>query len=215
MEILPAILAHDEQDFHDHLFHPGLRQVAKMFHIDILDNTLVNATAWADPLVIGNWQNVPTLELHLMVQDPLAHLETWRLHVSSIRRVIVHREIDRALKGVLETLRSLHIETHLALHPATSVDNLEPYLPLVEGVMIMGVVPGKSGQPFLGQPILSKIKRAQALYPGLFLSLDGGVSESTISTIAKTGVKRCVASSALWKAENPEEALKNLANRVR
>ncbi len=215
MEIVPGILVHDEQDFHEHLFHPGLRKVAKMFHVDVLDNTLVDAIAWADPLVVGTWQNLPNLELHLMVQDPLSHIEAWRIHVPTVRRVIIHIEVGRPLLRILETLKPLRLETLLAVNPATHVDSLEHYLPLISGVQIMGVVPGKSGQTFLGEPILAKVKRARALFPDLLVALDGGVAPNTISRIANTGVQRCVAASALWKAENPEEALNDLYSRVR
>lgn len=212
---MPGILVHHEQDFHDHLFYPGLRQIAKTYHIDVLDNTLVRGDTWADPIMIGSWQNLPNFELHLMVQDPLSHIEAWRVHVPTVQRVILHLEVGRPLTRILEILKPLRLETLLAVNPDSPVDHLAPYLPFLSGVQIMGVIPGKSGQSFLGEPILAKIRRTQALFPKLLIALDGGVASTTIEPIARAGAQRCVATSALWKAENPEEALNDLYGRVR
>jgi len=213
MEILPGVLAYNESDFKKCLLHPELRQFAATFHVDVLDGSLFNATCWADPQVVGSWKNLPGIELHCMVQNPLSVAEAWHDHVPNLKRVIVHREIGRSLSAVVTGLRAMQIEVVIAVNPSTPVDEIAR-LP-IDALMVMGVEPGASGQAFLGEPILSKMRRARALFPNLTLTIDGGVSEATISDISQTGASRCVASSALWKAEKPAEAYKELLNKTR
>jgi ribulose-phosphate 3-epimerase len=213
MEILPGVLAYDAIDFRKRLTHPGLRQAASAFHVDVLDGSLFNATCWADAQVVGSWKNLPDIELHCMVQNPLAVAEVWHKHVPSLKRVIVHREIGSHLPQVITQLRHFNVEVVVAVNPRTPVDDIAR-LP-IDALMVMGVEPGKSGQKFLGEPILAKLRRARALFPNLRLAVDGGVSEATLGTLVHTGVSRCVASSALWKAENPAEAYENLLNKSR
>jgi ribulose-phosphate 3-epimerase len=213
MEILPGVLAYNEGDFRKHLLHPELRAVASMFHVDVLDNSLFPFRCWADPSVIGQWKNLPDIELHCMVAQPVRLVQTWKDHVATLKRVIVHFEIGRGLSEAIKQLRALDLEVMVAVNPSTQVDDIAR-LP-IDGLLVMGVEPGKSGQAFLGEPILSKIRRARSLFPNLTLAVDGGVSEATISQISAAGTRRGVASSALWKAENPAEAYKNLLNKTR
>ena len=212
MEILPGVLAYDETDFQKRLLHPELRRVASCFHVDVLDRTLFPFSCWADAEVVGNWKNLPDIELHCMVNDPVHVAQMWQTYVPTLKRVIVHYEIGRPLSSVIAKLRAMEIEVVVAVNPRTHVDDIAR-LP-IDSLLIMGVEPGASGQTFLGDPILSKIRRAKSLFPNLTLAVDGGVSNNTISAISSAGVSRCVASSALWKAEKPAEAYKNLLNKT-
>lgn len=213
MEILPGVLAYDETDFRKRLLHPELRSVASIFHVDVLDNTLFPFTCWADPTVVGHWKNLPDIELHCMVRDPIGITEAWKRYVPTLKRTIVHYEVGHHLPTIVTKLRATGVEVVVAISPNTRVDDIAR-LP-IDGLLIMGVEPGASGQPFLGEPILSKIRRAKSLFPQLTLAVDGGISEKTITAISTAGANRCVVSSGLWKAENPAEAYKNLLNKTR
>lgn len=213
MEILPGVLAYDEADFKARILHPGLQAVAKTFHVDVLDGSLFHATCWAEARTVGSWNDVPDIELHCMVQSPLSVIEDWKDHVPSLRRVIVHQEIGRNLPSTIARARQLQLEVMVAVNPGTPVDEIAR-LP-IDGLLVMGVEPGASGQTFLGEPILSKVRRAKSLFPNLTVALDGGVSRQNIGSLAQTGLARCVASSALWKAEKPEEAYKILLSKSR
>lgn len=207
-QILPGVLAYSEQDFKQRLLHPGLNKIAKTFHVDILDGSMFHASCWAEPKIIGSWSGVPQIELHCMVSKPLKVIEAWYTHVPSVKRVIIHKEIGNSLTRVLQELDQLELEAVVAVNPNTPVDTIVDFE--VDGLLIMGVEPGKSGQPFLGETILAKLKRAKRLMPDTPLELDGGASDANIRQIMLAGATRAVASSALWKAENPVEAYENL-----
>lgn len=212
MDILPGILAYEENDFKQQILYKPLRAVASMFHIDILDGTLVNAHCWGDPQVIARWGDLPDIELHCMVNDPLAVAEHWHHYLPALKRVIVHQEIGSRLEKTIAGLRTLELQVALAVNPKTPVDHAHGFD--IDNLMIMGVEPGQSGQTFLGEPILAKIRRARCLFPDLPVAVDGGVSLTTISAIQQAGASRCVATSALWKAENPVEAYQDLMTKA-
>lgn len=212
IEIVPGVLTYDEGDFKAHLLHAGLNQVAKTFHVDVLDGSMFGTKCWAEASIVGTWKKLPNIELHCMVQDPMSVVEPWKRYVPSLKRVIVHREIHRPLSPILETLKLMNLETVIAINPETQVDEIKNLL--IDGLLIMSVHPGASGQSFLGEAILSKIKRARRLFPELVIEVDGGVSADNLGSIVQAGAKRCVATSALWKSANPEEEYELLRSKI-
>ncbi len=205
LEILPAVLAHDERDFSARLLHPELKRRAKMFHVDILDGTLFHTSCWAEPNIIGSWPDLPDIELHAMVYHPLRLARAWE-HIPTFKRIIVHIELGDHLRIVVPQLKERGLEVVAAVNPRTAVDVVGDLDLAFDGILIMGVEPGKSGQTFLGEPILAKMRRAKTLFPNLPLAVDGGVRANLVGSLVQAGASRLVAASALWQAENPGEA---------
>jgi ribulose-phosphate 3-epimerase len=210
MEITPAVLVQNEADCKAKLFHPGLRKVAKRFHIDVLDGTLVHKTCWADPLIIGSWPNLPEIEIHLMVTHPARHATIWKTRVPTLKNVIVHRESVSNPRHTCEQLGFMGLPVTLAINPLTTVEAIQDLEDCAHELLMMGVEPGASGQAFLEEPILSKIRRARALFPHLPIAVDGGVNTKSARSIIMAGATRLIASSALWSSAEPEEALDEL-----
>lgn len=208
--VLPAILARDEDDFRRRIQHPTLRPAAPEWHIDVLDGSMFDATCWADPAVIGQWKHLPNIELHLMVHNPLPHVEAWKTHVATTRRAIVHIEIARPLGVVLEHIRHLGLETGLALNPESKLERAEHLIPHLDVLQLMGVHPGASGRPFQGDVILAKIRRAQKLFPHLPIAVDGGVRKENAKELLEAGAQRLVVSSGIWQHADPAEAYEAL-----
>lgn len=210
LTILPAVLAHTEAECKAHLFHHGLRAVAPLWHVDILDGSMFNATCWADPSVIGTWENLPDIELHIMTHNPLPVIEAWQRHVATLRRVIFHAEVARPLGAIIERAKGMGLEAGLALNPETRLERIEHHLHDLHVVQMMGVSPGASGRPFMGDSVLAKIARSRSLFPQLPVSVDGGVNAENIRAISDAGAERVACSSALWSAANPEDAYEKL-----
>lgn len=210
--IIPAVLAHDEADFRARIMHRGLRAVAPVWHIDVLDGTMFHATCWADPAVIGGWNNLPEIEIHVMSQNPLPHIDAWRQHVRMLRRAIIHAEIARPIGAIAERMQGLPLT--IALNPETDIDTLSAHYNLCDRIQIMGVHPGAGGKPFLGEPVLAKIRRLAARYTHFAaegaIDVDGGVSISTAQPLHAAGAHRLVANSALWADADPAEAYAQL-----
>lgn len=207
MMILPAVLARNEDDFRKRIMHTGLRAAAAVWHVDILDGSMFGASCWVDPAVVGTWSNLPRIELHIMTHNPLPHVDAWRTHVPTVERAIIHEEIARPLGVIIERITQHGLEAGLALNPETPIEKAAHWVAHLQVLQLMGVHPGASGKPFLGEQVLAKARRARALYPTLALSVDGGVGAANAHTLCAAGATRLVCGSALWSTEDPAVAL--------
>ncbi len=218
IEVLPGILAENATELREKLFFPGFWQPGMTAHIDILDGTMFGATCFCDAMAIGGQRKEdregrgPSIELHCMVQNPMPIIEQWRSIVPETIRAIVHAEIERPIKPILDRIRELGIETGVALCPGTPPDILGDLPKLPDRVLMMGVEPGASGKPFLGEPILAKIRRARVIFPSLTIAVDGGMNTETAQSVIAAGASAFVATSAIWSAKRPHDAYQQLTH---
>jgi ribulose-phosphate 3-epimerase len=211
MYITPAVLAHTEQEAKEKLLYPGLKKAAPLFHIDVLDGTMFNASCWADAKTIGSWEGLPDIEIHMMVNNPLPQVVEWKRFVPTLKNVIIHAEIPRPKHKICERIKVMQLSVSFALNPETPLDALAKCHGHLDELLIMGVNPGASGQEFMGEPILAKVRRAQALHPALPIAVDGGVNEKVIRLLAEAGASRFIASNAIWSKAEPKEGLEELS----
>lgn len=175
------------------------------WHIDVLDGSRHEAACWHDAHVVGDMPDLPEIELHLMVQNPFAEILLWHRAVRTFRRVLIEADTYQ-LKHVLRQVQALKLDISLVLNPDVPPDLCEPFHQDVDEIVVMGVRPGASGQAFLGEEILAKVSRTRALFPSIDIAVDGGIQQETVQTLARAGVMRCIAASALWKAASPVDA---------
>ena len=147
-----------------------------------------------------------------MVRNPLPIIERWKKLVPQTIRAIVHAEIDRPMDDLFHRIHALNLEFGLALCPETHVDLISSLFELPDRVLFMGIEPGKSGKPFLGNPILSKIRRLRSQHPSIHVSVDGGVTKENAKSIIEAGASSLVATSAIWRSDHPRESYEHLVN---
>lgn len=220
IDVLPGILAHDAMELREKLFFPGFWQPGMTAHIDILDGSMFGATCFCDPVAITppatpytlRTTHCPTIELHCMVQNPIPIIEQWKSIVPETMRAIIHAEIEKPMTPMLHRIHELGLESGIALCPKTTPDVLAslPFLP--DRILIMGVEPGASGKPFLGEPILAKIRRTRTLYPSITIAVDGGTRPEIVPSILTAGANAVIATSAIWSAKRPDDAYQQLAH---
>lgn len=145
-----------------------------------------------------------------MIRNPLPVIERWKTLVPQTTRAIVHAEIDRPLDELFHRIHGLDLEFGIAYCPETSVDLVESLPELPDRALIMGIEPGASGRPFLGDPILAKIRRLHTQHPSLHISVDGGVSHENARSIIDAGASSLVAASAIWSTAHPRESYEHL-----
>jgi pentose-5-phosphate-3-epimerase len=78
----------------------------------------------------------------------------------------------------------------------------------------MGVHPGASGKPFVGDYVLDKVRAACNHRPGLAIELDGGVTLDRVPSIVGAGTTRLCAASAIFADPDPAAALRRLKDRA-
>lgn len=208
--VVPAILVDHETTFRKKIHHAGLRQLAPLWQIDIMDGSFTDQTSWADPRIIATMEPLPNFELHLMIEDPLEVIAVFQDYLPHVKRAIIHAEIQEPLRPLIYDIKNLDLEVGLALNPTSKVKTYLNEIELCDLLLLMGVQPGASSQPFIGRKIIRKIKRARKLIPHIPIAIDGGVNLATAPAMVKAGAQQLCTSSALWKAENPAHAYQTL-----
>lgn len=196
IDIIPAILAEDEAMFLKYLHAIGA--FAPLLHIDICDGEFVPKKTWADPQVLARELGVDC-ELHLMVTDPLRQLAAWA-NVPRVRRVLFHLETTPDFHAAAALAKEHGWNAHAALNPETPLSAFEECALHAQGIMLMGVHPGRQGQGFLSET-LERLASARIEFPDHYLAVDGGVNEATIPDIIPTGANAMCIGSAIFNSD--------------
>lgn len=217
-EIIPVILAKDLTDFKSKLaIIKALRPKPRWVQIDVVDGKFAPWKTWPlNPLRLPlNLRGRDCcIEVDLMVVDPLKHAKAWIK--AGAKRILIHVEaLPRYTEIQSPKFRRLDlptsIEIGLSLNAQTPLSHLTPYIKYADCVLLLGVNPGKSGQPFQPQ-VLKKIRVLRKKYPALPIEVDGGVNLKNAETILKAGATRLAAASAILNSPNPQKTYKEFLN---
>lgn len=187
-------------------------QSADAIHVDVMDNHFVPNLTIGLP-VVKRLQEVSgrPLDAHLMI----ANVDQWAPSFADagLDSVTFHLEASSAPVKLARELRARGSKAGLALRPATPVETCLDLLPEIDLLLIMTVEPGFGGQEFL-DIMLPKIRRARAAAEangtGLAIQVDGGISADTIGRAAEAGANVFVAGSAVYGADDPDQAISGL-----
>ncbi len=201
--LIPAILAHTPEEFTEkfNLVSPYCRRI----QVDLMDGQFVNNTTISiDQIPRFNTKN--KLELHLMMNDPLSILQ-YEKH-PNITAIIFHFEAVKDIEDIIKFLPK-NIIKGVALNPETPVRVLEPYLKILDLVLLMSVYPGFAGQQFIPSTLM-KIAEIRGMKEGLIIEVDGGISKNNAADIANAGADQLVVGSHIYRAHKPEKMIKDL-----
>ena len=178
---------------------------ADLIHVDVMDNHFVPNLTFGLQMV-GRLQEVSArpLDVHLMIDDPdrwaPGYAETGAFSVT------FHAEAAQDAVALARTLRRIGARAGIALKPGTRVEPYLDLLPEFDQVLVMTVEPGFGGQSFVESvmPKLGLLRDAVGK-AGLdvWLQVDGGIDEETISIAAHAGADTFVAGSAVFRSDDP------------
>ena len=119
------------------------------------------------------------LDVHLMVSSPSKYI----IDYASLNTeyITIHLDTIENTLTNLKLIKSYGIKAGLALNPDDKVEKLIPYLPYIDLILVMGVIPGKGGQKFIDKTIdkLKELKVLKKEYKdfNFKISIDGGVND--------------------------------------
>ena len=206
--ISPSLLSCDLAHMADEIAAVG-RAGVSMLHLDVMDGHFVPNLTFGPVVVRAIRQATEMLlDTHLMISDPGQYLDAFVAAGSDI--LTVHIEATPDPGGILERIHQAGRLAGLSLNPATSIDDIEPYVDRADMVLVMSVVPGFSGQAFMPET-LEKVRWLRSrLGAEAVIEIDGGINENTIARAAGAGANVFVAGTAVFGGDDYEDAVGRL-----
>jgi ribulose-phosphate 3-epimerase len=173
---------------------------ADRLHVDFMDGRAVPnfGVGVHEVKALRTCTRLP-LHFHLMVEEPIQHIESLAGLGATI--ITVHPEACSDLKATITEIRSSGLQAGVALIPDIPTDIVKPVLPELELVLVFLIRPGFTGQTMKAE-LLEKVRCVRELInlggSSQELLIDGGVRLHTIEQIGRAGGDSYVVGSVLF-----------------
>ena len=176
---------------------------ADWLHLDVIDGVYAPNITFGVPVIKALRSKTELVfDLHLMITDPLRYIDAFAACGADLITFHIESESDPA--AVIEKIHSHAIKAGIALKPGTPLEAVEPYIDMVDMILIMTVEPGFSGQSFMAD-MMPKLKALseRCAGKGKYIQVDGGIGEDNIALVAANGANVAVSGNSVFGAENP------------
>ena len=208
MKIAPSLLSADFANL-----EKEVREIEKsgadLLHLDMMDGHFVTNLTFGVPIInaIRKHTKLP-FDIHMMVFNPEKYLE--ELKKVGVQMISFHQEASIHQDRIIQEIKERKIKAGIAINPATSINNIEPILPILDYVLIMSVNPGFGGQKFIYYT-LEKVKKLKKIIQNngynTLIEVDGGIKAENIQLLKDAGADICVAGSAVFGKPDRKKAI--------
>ena len=213
--VAPSILAADFARLGEQVA-AVLAEGARTIHVDVMDGHFVPPISMGALVVDALAEQIhdagALVDVHLMVDRPERHIDAFAK--AGADHITIHAEATPHVHYALQAVRAAGCTAGLALCPATPVGAASEVIGDLDLLLCMTVNPGWGGQEFLPSS-LGKLERLRAMLgPGVGIEVDGGIDMTTARPCAAAGATAFVAGSAVFGADDPGSAYREIAAAV-
>lgn len=173
---------------------------AQWLHLDVMDGHFVPNMTFGSVLIksIRPYSNL-IFDAHLMIEQPERYIEDFAKAGADI--ITFHAEAAEDISECIELIRSCGVKAGIAINPDTSVSVIEPYLDMVDMVLVMSVYPGFGGQKYIDSvnEKISYLRRAKG--DEIYIEVDGGIKADNVCGVLECGANVIVAGSAVFNGD--------------
>ena len=207
VKIAASILACDLARLADEV--KRVEHVVDMIHFDVMDGHFVPNISFGLPVLrcLRKETKLPIV-VHLMITNPEEFVDRFIEEGADV--VVVHYETTHHLHRLVHQIKDRGAKAFVAINPHTPISLLSEIIVDVDGVLVMSVNPGYSGQRFIARSLekirnLHKMIREQGLETEIMV--DGGVNEENAQILVKNGATILVMGYGIFRNENYEKLI--------
>ena len=190
---------------------------ADWIHFDVMDNHYVpNLTV--GPMVCKSLRDdgiKDFIDVHLMI-TPVNDLAK-SFASAGADLISFHPEAVDDVVETINIIKQCGCKVGIAINPDTSLSVLNDIIAEIDLILLMSVYPGFGGQEFI-EDTIEKIVEAKKLIDQqdhqIFLEVDGGINNETISKVSKAGANVFVAGSAIFGSSDYEKTIQGFRQKI-
>lgn len=208
-EVIPGILEQEWGNIEKKI--EVIKPFAKSVHIDLLDGIFAPNKTWMDPAPFQKYAKDVTLEVHMMVDNPVQYIKPFAdggftRFIGQVEKM--PNQVDFVAKA------EQYGEVGLAVDSQTPVDAITVNFEDLDFVFVMTVKAGFSNQSFLPD-MLKKVKEFRKKDKWIPIEVDGGINDKTIVKAKRAGATRFVSTGYVFGSDNPQEKYEHLCSLVK
>jgi ribulose-phosphate 3-epimerase len=190
----------------ERLHETGCRYI----HFDHMDGHFTEQVTYG-PMVVKALRGLSdrVFDCHLMFTNPEQHFEYFAEAGADV--IQFQYEVTDRHEEYLDRIHDLGCMASIVLNPDTPINDVEPFLPKCDTVMVMGVFPGYSGQEFITETVGRIAELREIIDSGghtTKIEIDGGVNEETAADLIGAGADILVSGSFVFKhPDGPKAAV--------
>lgn len=192
---------------------------ADFVHMDVMDGKFVPEVTF-DYTKLKEFRSLTDVpfDSHLMIAEPVKHVKKYAEAGSDI--ISVHAEVcDKAEFGEIhDYLKSVGVGVGIAVNPDTPLPEwLDEFVPTLDQVIVMSVVPGRSGQSYIPESHQKTRDILESLAKNNFggvIESDGGVNVSNVAECFDDGARMFVGGGSMVGQPDMKPAIENIRNRI-
>jgi len=216
--ISPSIIAGDMSNLENEIKR-CVSGRADYIHLDVMDGKFVptktfeyNKIKELRPLTI-----IP-FDTHLMINEPVKYVGDYIDAGSDI--ITVHAEVtdESSFGEIHDLLKQNQVGVGLAINPDTELPEWSyKFLPSIDQLIVMSVIPGKSGQKYIDETHAKMIRLNPILKEHNFsgyIEADGGINLENIGSVFADGARVFVGGGAIIGQQDVRIAIRDFRNEV-
>mgnify|MGYP001443788597 CR=1 FL=1 len=213
-KIIPTIFALDSETFEKKL---KILEFCDEIHLDFMDGefTKKSTVSFSDMKNILNYPD-KNFQVHLMAKNPIQYIN--QIKLLGIKTVLIQEEVFETcddLGNCIHQFKDLDINVYIVLNPTTGFDRVCKFFEIIDGVMLMSVVPGAEGQAFI-ENTYNKVKELSGMIEGSFpIQIDGGVSIENSEKLKNCGANNLCVGSYISSSDTPFENYQKLVDSIK